>query len=436
MRQIARRNFVAGAAGAAGTVAAVVASPASAAVGVVAGETTTAAVLPDDGRADPAGRSRDALRRELRGMWVATVENIDWPSKPGLSASAQRAELIAYLDEAVDRRLNAVMLQVRPAADALWPSPHEPWAKCLTGVQGKDPGWDPLGTAVEEAHSRGLELHAWFNPYRVANHTDPSRLAATHPARLHPDWVVPYGGKLYYNPGLPEVRSFVQDAMLDAVRRYDIDAVHWDDYFYPYPVAGQSFADGAAYKKYGAGFADKAAWRRDNIDQLVKETAERIKAAKPAVRFGISPFGVWRNASTDPNGSRTAAGVQTYDDLYADTRGWIKKGWIDYICPQLYWNIGFAAADYAVLLPWWNDVVRGTGVDLFIGEALYKAGDPAQPEAWQNPAELSRHIDFAAGYDQARGHVYFSGKSVTADRIGAMSRVVADHYRARVRPPG
>ncbi|WP_443066567.1 glycoside hydrolase family 10 protein [Streptomyces sp. NBC_01260] len=425
MRQIARRSFVAGSAG---TVAAVVASA------TVTDE--AAAVPPGEGRADRVGRSRDALRRELRGMWVGTVDNLDWPSKPGLSASAQRAELIAYLDEAVDRRLNAVILQVRPSADALWPSQYEPWAKCLTGVQGKDPGWDPLGTAVREAHSRGLELHAWFNPYRVANHTDRSRLAATHPARVHPDWALSYGGKLYYNPGLPEVRSFVQDAMLDAVRRYDIDAVHWDDYFYPYPVAGQSFADGAAYKKYGAGFANKAAWRRANIDKLVQETAERIKAVKPAVRFGISPFGVWRNASTDPLGSKTAAGVQTYDDLYADTRGWIKKGWIDYICPQLYWNIGFAAADYAVLLPWWNDVVRGTGVDLFIGEALYKAGDPAQPAAWQDPAELSRHIDLAAGYDQARGHVYFSGKVVVADRIGAMARVVADHYRSRVRPPG
>lgn len=163
--------------------------------------------------------------------------------------------------------------------------------------------------------------------------------------------------------------------------------------------------------------------------------SERIKALKPGVRFGISPFGVWRNASTDPLGSRTEAGVQTYDDLYADTRGWVKKGWIDHVCPQLYWNIGFAPADYAALVPWWDDVVRGTGVDLFIGEALYKSGDPAQPAAWQDPAELSRHIDFAAGHDQVRGHVYFSGKSVVTDRIGAMGRVVADHYRSRARPP-
>ncbi|WP_411085943.1 glycoside hydrolase family 10 protein [Streptomyces sp. 061-3] len=430
MRQIARRGFVAGAAG---VVAGVVAGTAGAGEAVAAPQTVPKART--GGSSGQAASSHSVARRELRGMWVATVANIDWPSAPGLRAAEQQAELIAYLDEAVDRRLNAVILQVRPTADALWPSPYEPWAQYLTGVQGQDPGWDPLGTAVREAHRRGLELHAWFNPYRVANHTDPSRLIPTHPARLHPDWVLPYGGKLYYNPGLPEVRRFVQDAMLDAVRRYDIDAVHWDDYFYPYPVAGQVFDDDATYAKYGAGFPDKAAWRRDNTDKLVRETAERIKKIKKNVQFGISPFGVWRNAATDPLGSDTKAGVQTYDDLYADTRGWVKKGWIDYICPQIYWNIGFAAADYAKLLPWWDEVVRGTGVDLFVGEALYKAGDPAQPAAWQDPAELSRHLAFAAAYDQVRGHVYFSGKDVVTDRIGTMARVVADHYRHRVRPP-
>ncbi|MEV0092918.1 family 10 glycosylhydrolase [Streptomyces sp. NPDC050738] len=379
-----------------------------------------------------AGQHRG--RREMRGMWIATVANVDWPSVAGLTAAQQREELLAYLDTAVRLKLNTVILQVRPTADALWPSPYEPWAECLTGVQGQDPGWDPLGTAVKEAHRRGLELHAWFNPYRVANHTDLSRLSPTHPARLHPDWTLPYGGKLYYNPGLPEVRRFVQDAMLDAVRRYDIDAVHWDDYFYPYPVAGQTFADDDAYARYGAGFADKAAWRRDNTDRLVRETAARIKRIKPRVRFGISPFGVWRNASSDALGSATTAGVQTYDNLHADTRKWVKEGWIDYICPQVYWNIGFAPADYATLVPWWDDVVRGTGVDLYIGEALYKAGDPAQPAPWQDPAELSRHLTFAEGYRQVRGHIFFSAKQVASDRTGAMARLVADHYRTRTRP--
>jgi uncharacterized lipoprotein YddW (UPF0748 family) len=385
-----------------------------------------------DAAASPGG-AREA--RELRGMWLATVANRDWPSRTGLTAHEQRAELLAHLDAAVHRRLNAVIFQVRPTADALWPSPFEPWSAYLTGVQGKNPGWDPLGTAVQEAHARGLELHAWFNPYRIARHADPTRLVASHPARKHPDWVVPYGGKLYYNPGLPQVRTFVQDAMLDAVRRYKIDAVHWDDYFYPYPVAGQVFDDDAAYAAHGADFPDKASWRRHNTDRLVLETAARIKKIRPAARFGISPFGVWRNAATDPRGSATKAGVQTYDDLHADTRKWVREHWIDYVCPQLYWNIGFAAADYAKLLPWWAEVADGTGVQLYVGEALYKAGDPAQSAAWQDPAELSRHLSFARDYPQVRGHAFFSGAEVGVDRNGAMARVVADHYQQPAKPP-
>lgn len=300
-----------------------------------------------DAAAAPARRAP----RPVRGMWLATASHRDWPSHPGLDAAGQRAELLAHLDTAVRRRLNTVFFQVRPSADALWPSPYEPWSQYLTGVQGQDPGWDPLDTAVREAHARGLELHAWFNPYRVSGQPDPARLAATHPARLHPEWIVPYGGKLYYNPGLPQVRTFVRAAMLDAVGRYAIDGVHWDDYFYPYPVAGEEFDDAAAYAEHGAGFPDRAAWRRHNIDRLVLEMAAGIRRTRPGVRFGISPFGVWRNAETDPLGSPTRAGVQTYDDLYADTRKWVREHWIDYICPQLYWHIGFEAADYAGRCP-------------------------------------------------------------------------------------
>ncbi|MGW2832921.1 glycoside hydrolase family 10 protein [Streptomyces sp. NPDC001286] len=378
---------------------------------------------------------RRRASREMRGVWVATVANRDWPSKPGLTADRQRTELIAVLDWAVEDRLNTVILQVRPTADALWPSPYEPWSQVLTGTQGGDPGWDPLGTAVEQAHARGLELHAWFNPYRIANHTDPAKLVATHPARKHPDWVVTYGGKMYYNPGLPEVRAFVETAILDAVRKYPVDAVHFDDYFYPYPVAGQTFDDDEAYDRYGGGFASRADWRRDNIDKLVRETAAGVKAIRPAAQFGISPFGVWRNAATDSRGSDTRAGVQTYDDLCADTRKWVRKNWIDYICPQIYWNIGFSAADYAELLPWWAEVAKGTATRLYIGEALYKAGDPAQSAAWQDPAELSRHLTLGADHPEVRGHVYFAAKDVAADPIGAMARVIADHYQQPARPP-
>ncbi|MCI0384259.1 glycoside hydrolase family 10 protein [Streptomyces sp. CNQ085] len=407
----------------------------AAAVGVLSGSLLTG---PGAGAASAGvrgGSGRHRAGQRLRGVWVATVANIDWPARPGLAAAEQRRQLLAHLDTAVERRLNTVFFQVRPTADALWPSPYEPWAQYLTGTQGEDPGWDPLGFAVCEAHRRGLELHAWFNPYRVANHTDPARLADSHPARHHPEWVVAYGGKLYYNPGLPEVRAFVQDAMFDAVERYDIDGMHWDDYFYPYPVAGEVFDDDAAYERYGAAFADRADWRRDNIDRLVREAALRLRRTKPRVRFGISPFAVWRNAGTDPEGSDTRAGVETYDDLYADTRKWVRERWIDCIVPQVYWDIGFAAADYAKLVPWWADVVRGTGVELHIGEALYKAGDPAQGPAWHDPAELSRHLTFCGRHPEVRGNAYFSARHVAADPIGAMSRVVEDHYDRPVRAP-
>ncbi|MEU9190740.1 family 10 glycosylhydrolase [Streptomyces sp. NPDC048484] len=429
MRRMSRRGFAAAAAvGLSGLVTAGLAVAAELSGGDGGGG---GGESDDRGRRDPAGA--------LRGMWVSTVANRDWPSKPGLTAAQQRSELLAHLDTAVKRRLNAVIFQVRPTADALWPSPHEPWAQYLTGVQGKDPGWDPLGTAVEEAHARKLELHAWFNPYRIANHTDPKKLVASHPARTHPEWVVPYGGKLYYNPGLPEVRAFVQDAMLDAVQKYAVDAVHWDDYFYPYPVAGKAFDDDAAYAAHGGKFTDRAAWRRDNIDRLVKETAARIKKIRPGTKFGISPFGVWRNAATDPLGSDTRAGVETYDDLHADTRKWVRENWIDYICPQLYWSAQpldqDVPANYAVLLPWWAEVARGSGTQLYIGEALYKAGDPAQPAAWQDPAELSKHLTLAKKHPEVRGHVFFAAKEVKVDRIGAMARVVADHYQGLARTP-
>nr|WP_190015857.1 family 10 glycosylhydrolase [Streptomyces lucensis] len=406
----------------------------AAACGAAAPRSGTAARAAAGRPAPEAGRASRAPA-EMRGVWLATVTNRDWPSRPGLTAAAQRGELTAHLDKAVRDRLNTVILQVRPTADALWPSPYEPWSECLTGRQGRNPGWDPLGTAVREAHARGLELHAWFNPYRIALHADPTRLTASHPARRHPDWVVPYDGRLHYNPGLPEVRAFVQRAMLDAVARYPVDAVHFDDYFYPYPVAGQTFDDADAYDRHGGAFGSRAAWRRDNIDRLVREMAAGIERVRPGTRFGISPFGVWRNAATDPRGSDTQAGVQTYDDLHADTRKWVRENWIDYVVPQLYWHIGYADADYAELAAWWAETARGTRTHLYLGEALYKAGAAEEPSAWQDPVELSRHLTLAAAHPQVRGHVFFAGKEVAADPIGAMARVVADHYERSAKPP-
>ena len=365
-------------------------------------------------------------KHDFRAFWLSVVSNIDWPSAPGLSAEEQQSELIAWLDLAQSQQHNAVILQVRPTADALWPSRYEPWSAWLTGTQGEDPGYDPLGFAVAEAHRRGLELHAWFNPYRVAMTEDPSTLSASHPARRHPEWVIPYGGKLYYNPGDPTVRRFVEDAIMDAVSRYDIDGVHFDDYFYPYPVEGESFDDAASFNQYGGG-RTLADWRRSNITTFVTELSRRIKAAKPLVQFGISPFAIWRNQATDPAGSASTAGVQTYDDLYADTRAWVQQALIDYIVPQVYWSIGFTAADYAAVTRWWAQTVNGRNVHLYIGQATYKVDANTDPN-WSDPQELSSHLQFNTSYPQVQGNIYFSAVSVRTNALDATGLLNAKWY--------
>ncbi|RKN59048.1 glycosyl hydrolase [Micromonospora costi] len=372
-------------------------------------------------------------------MWITTVNNIDWPSRPGLPAETVRAEFRAWLDLAVRRNHNAVFVHVRPSGDALWPSERAPWSEWLTGRRdGRDPGWDPLAFMVAEAHARNLEFHAWFNPYRggqPASVGGPGpkldRLAPDHPLRRRPEWAVTYpsadrpGSRLYFNPGIPEARRFVEDSMLEVVQRYDVDGVHFDDFFYPYPEAGQDFPDGAAYARHGRGFTDRHAWRRDNVNTLVREMSERIKATKPWVKFGISPFGIWRNKRTDPAGSPTA-GLQSYDDIYADTRLWVRKQWLDYVVPQLYWHIGFDKADYAKLLPWWAATVRGTRVQLYIGQADYRVGERG---AWRDPGELDRQLALNRRHG-VDGSVHFSARQVRADRLGAVSRYSRAHYAA------
>jgi uncharacterized lipoprotein YddW (UPF0748 family) len=367
-------------------------------------------------------------KQQMRAEWIASVTNIDWPSRQGLSAEEQQAELVRWYDEAVELGLNAVVVQVRPTADAFWPSPHEPWSVWLSGQQGVDPGYDPLAFAVAEAHERNLEFHGWFNPYRVSMNTDVNQLVPTHPARVHPDWVIPYGGKLYYDPGLPEVQRFTIDAIMDAVRRYDMDAVHFDDYFYPYPVAGETFDDAETYAEHGGDFDDIADWRRHNIDTLISGLSAAIRAEKPDVTFGVSPFAIWRNSSTDPSGSPTQGGVETYDDLYADTRKWVREEWLDYIAPQVYWNIGFEVADYAKLVPWWSSVVSGTDVSLYIGQANYKVAAPAQGPPWHDPNEMSKHLTFNRSHPAVGGDIYFSAKQVRADKLEHMTIVKRDHY--------
>jgi uncharacterized lipoprotein YddW (UPF0748 family) len=344
------------------------------------------------------------------------------------------AEYLAWLDVAKARNLNAVVVQIRPTADAFWPSTLEPWSQYLTGTQGQDPGYDPLAFLISAAHERGLAFHAWFNPYRVSMQADPAKLIPEHPARRHPDWVVPYAGKLYYNPGIPEVRAHCQDAIMDAVTRYDLDGVHCDDYFYPYPVGTQVFPDDATYATYGDGFTDKPAWRRHNIDLFVQELQARIRDAKPEVMWGVSPFGIWRNASADPLGSATN-GTQSYDANHADTRTWVRNGWLDYIAPQIYWNIGLPVADYGVLAPWWAGVAEGTDTQLFIGQAAYKVAATGQPTAWFDPAELSKHVALNASHPGIGGDLWYNANDVRQDRIGSVSKVVADHYQNPALPP-
>ncbi|MER8186028.1 family 10 glycosylhydrolase [Kitasatospora sp. NPDC094015] len=372
--------------------------------------------------------------RGLRGMWIASVENIDWPAAPGLSAERLRSDYLAHLDRAVTLGLNAVFVQIRPTADAFWPSPYEPWSEWLTGTQGQDPGWDPLAFLVEAAHDRALAFHAWFNPYRVSNRADLTTLVPTHPARLHPEWTLTYGGRRYYDPGRPEVRRFVQRAVLDAVERYEVDGVHLDDYFYPYPVAGQDFPDDASFAAYGATFTDRAAWRRHNVDTLIAELGDQVRTVRPEAAFGVSPFGVWRNAGSDPEGSATTA-LQSYDALHADTLHWVRSGWLDYVAPQLYWPIGFAAADYEVLARWWAERTAGTGTELWIGEAVHRVGQPGQSAPWQDPQELSRHLALDATLPQITGTLLFSATQVAADRLGAVGLLAADHWAQPALPP-
>lgn len=361
-----------------------------------------------------------AKKASVRAMWIATVANKDWPSSPGLSIAQQKSELASYLRMAVVQRHNAVVLQVRPSADAFWPSDIEPWSKYLTGTAGRDPGYDPLAFAVNQAHRRNLEFHAWFNPFRVSLDTDRAALAASSPARLHPDWVVSYGGQLYYNPGIPAVRRLASNAIMDAVKKYNIDAVHLDDYFYPYPVAGTSFPDAQQYATYGAGYATRADWRRHNINVFIHQLSSRIKATKPWVKFGVSPFAIWRNNSTDPRGSDTSAGVETYDDLYADVRRWVRQSWLDYVAPQVYWARGFAPADYDKVTAWWAGQVPQT-VQLFIGHATYKVGTSTQSPDWSETSVLSSQLGFNATVPKVKGDLYFSAFDVRANRLHATS---------------
>ncbi len=344
---------------------------------------------------------------EFRGVWIATVNNIDWPSSPDLSVEQQQKEFIDLLNIVEKFNLNTVILQVRPAADAFYRSVTEPWSWFLTGKQGKAPTpiYDPLAWAIEQCHQRGLELHAWFNPFRVRNNgfypLSPGSFAAKHP-----QYIINYDNKLFFDPGYPQVQEHLVKVILEVVKNYDIDAVHLDDYFYPYPVRGKAFPDQKSFAKNGKSYAPNRLkdWRRNNINQFIRSLHDSIKIAKSHVKLGISPFGVWRNIADDPNGSPGAKGMSSYDDLYADVRKWLKEDWIDYVIPQLYWEQGNRYGDFLSLAGWWNK--NCFGKPLYIGQAVYKSTDPNSK--WNNPKEIGEQIGILRDHDQINGFAFYS----------------------------
>jgi len=359
-------------------------------------------------------------KREMRAVWIATVANIDWPSQKNLSPRDQRIEMRNMLDSLVKNQINAIFIQIRPTSDAFYASSLEPWSYYLTGKQGKrpDPFYDPLQFIIEEAHKRCIEVHAWLNPYRVLNGDNLDILSKNHLYFKNKNLFVKYGDKYYFDPGLDETRQFLNQVVEDIVERYDVDAIHLDDYFYPYKIKGVDFPDDQTFKNYPRGFApnQKDDWRRNNVNMVISELQNTIKSIKPWVEFGISPFGVWRNNDVDPRGSATRAGAQNYDDLYADILKWLQEGSIDYVVPQLYWEIGKKVADYEVLLKWWSE--NSYGKNLYIGLYASQLGSSKAPEAWRKGNELIRQLNMNKQYPQVDGAAFFSAKEFLKNKQG------------------
>jgi uncharacterized lipoprotein YddW (UPF0748 family) len=364
---------------------------------------------------------------EFRGVWIATVDNIDWPTNGNWNADKQKAEFISILDMHQRNGMNAMIVQVRPAADAFYPSAYEPWSQWLTGTQGKPPSpyYDPLKFMIEETHKRGMEFHAWINPYRAVFKLKESSIAPNHITRIHPEWFLNYGDKKYFDPGNKEAQQFLVKVVRDIVKRYDIDAIHMDDYFYPYRIPGKEFPDENSYRKSGSTLS-KDDWRRSNTDSIIRALSIAIKQEKKLCRFGISPFSVWRNKDKDPvRGSDSRAGQTNYDDLYADILLWLKNGWIDYVTPQLYLEIGHDKIDYATMLDWWSR--NSFGRDVYIGHGIYRAG--GKEKAWNDPKELPNQIKLLRRYPNVQGSVYFSSKTFSRNPNGWNDSLRNNYYR-------
>ena len=372
----------------------------------------------------------DTQLREMRGIWVASVANIDWPSAPGLSSEALRAEADAILNRSVTMGLNTVFLQVRPCSDALYKSSIEPLSSYLVGDDYSSSDIDWLDYWVAGAHSRGLELHAWINPFRVTPKAD-FPCAPSHLSKTRPDWLVKYAGKLYLNPGLPEAREYVGRVVMDIVRRYDVDGIHFDDYFYPYPSKGERFDDSKAFAMYNQRHLNVDNWRRSNVTNVISSVADSIRAVKPWVQFGVSPFGVWRNKKDDQAGSDTKAGVTDYDVLYADILNWIDEGYIDYVVPQIYWEAGNKWCDFDVLEKWWGE--RATpSTKVFIGHAVFKINDGKTPGAgWNSQREMPSQMEKVRRNANLAGSVFFSYRQFNRNILGFEDYLASSFYRSK-----
>ena len=374
-----------------------------------------------------ATQAQKAPQYEFRGVWIATVENIDWPSKKGLPSSQQKEEFIRILDMHKRNGMNAVVMQIRPVTDAFYPSQYEPWSEYLTGQQGVPPSpyYDPLAFMIEETHKRGMEFHAWLNPYRAVFNVNKSSISPTHITRLFPKWFVTYGSTKYFDPGVPEAREHVTRVIKDILERYDLDAIHFDDYFYPYRIPGKEFPDNVSFVKYGNGMS-RDDWRRSNVDSIIKMLHTTIRAINPRVKFGISPFGVWRNSNKDVMGSNTTAGQTNYDDLYADILLWMRNGWIDYVAPQLYWEIGHKVVDYNILLNWWASHTYGR--QLFIGHGIYRANE-VRTGSWKTRSEIPEQIKALRANPLVQGSLYFSSKTFSSNPNGWSDSLRNNYYR-------
>ncbi len=349
-------------------------------------------------------------KREFRGAWIQAV-NGQWV---GVGTQKMQQTLTYQLDELMKDGVNAIIFQIRPECDALYQSNIEPWSRFLTGKQGVAPSpyWDPLQWMVTECHKRGMELHAWINPYRAKTKTT-HELDSRHVAIRHPEWVFEYDDQYILNPAIPECRNFICHVVGDIVRRYDVDGLHIDDYFYPYPAAGQTIPDDQLFRSNPRGFTNKGDWRRDNVNLFIRQLSDTIHQNKPWVKFGVSPFGIYRNKKNDPNGSNTN-GLQNYDDLYADVLLWVNKGWVDYNVPQLYWEIGHKSADYQELIGWWNRYASNR--PLFIGEDVertVKNADLRNP----NVHQLAAKVQLRSQMRNVQGAVLWYAKAAV-DNIG------------------